>query len=79
MDGTPQTRHVNGADLRRMARAIPDETPVQLLHSLQDRYRSTTDPVVAATPAAYRRALLDRITHLLATSPSIPTPAAPMK
>jgi hypothetical protein len=71
MDGTPQTRHVTVADLRRMARAVPDGTPVQQLRVLQDRYRSDTDPVVAATPTGYRRVLLQRITHLLAETPAM--------
>jgi hypothetical protein len=52
-----------------LARLIPDDTPAARLRQLQSRYRSTTDPVVAATPADYRHALLDRLTDLLAGLP----------
>jgi hypothetical protein len=58
-----QTKHIT------LARLIPDDTPAPRLRVLQARYRSTTDPVVGATPADYRRALLDRIAQLLAASP----------
>jgi hypothetical protein len=51
-----------------LARLIPDDTPAARLRALQERYRSTTDPVACATPTVYRRTLLDRIAQLLAAS-----------
>ena len=62
---------VDGAQAKHstLARLIPDDTPAARLRVLDARYRSTTDPVVGATPPHYRRALLDRLAQLLSASP----------
>jgi hypothetical protein len=46
----------NAAQLRQIARAIPDTTPSARLLPLQARYAKPRDPMIAALPAQYRHA-----------------------
>ena len=52
-----------------LARLTPDHPPVAHVRALQERYRDPADPVAAATPVHYRRAMWSRISHFLLTRP----------
>jgi hypothetical protein len=46
-------------------RGVPDDTSLEGLRVLLDRYESASDPAVQATPREYRQAIVRRLRDLL--------------
>ena len=56
-----------GTRFRHAGRGVPEDTSLDRLRALLDRYQSASDPAVEAMPMQYRAAVIKRLRHLLAS------------